>query len=162
MTGRNAFIIGMLDALVLAVLILVIVWLFQQIHLGDAPQGSLQVPPQQNAAVFTPPQMAPPPVVQVAPAPAPQPPTGGSGWTCAGSAVQNGGCLVQTTTNLVAGLCVDYDPRSSVIAGPHTLIYHKSDDTWDRARIDGTAAWQPNGSTMATIYRDPSCPQPSA
>lgn len=120
----------------------------------------------QNAAsdsaadVYPPSQQNPPPPVAQQPVqqPVQQPPPVSSGsWSCPGSPVANNGCLVTTTTDLIAGLCVDFDPGSSTIAGPHEDV--KAVPGWTRSRITGQAAWTPTGSNAtATIYKDASCP----
>jgi hypothetical protein len=150
-------------ALFLLVVVLVLVGLnqFNQLTGGNARQGSgSQAEPvvAQNPA---PPQQAEAPqevTVLEAPANQSDPQTQAtSGWSCPGSAVQNGGCLVTTTTNLVAGLCLDYDPGASSIAGPHSDV--KSVSGWTRSLITGEAAWTPrHQQATATIYQDPSCP----
>lgn len=77
-------------------------------------------------------------------------------WECPGDAVADGGCLVAATTNLVAGLCVDYDPRISRIAGPHEEVFNRGDSA--RARIDGQGAVLVGEGSTATIFRNPACP----
>ena len=99
----------------------------------------------------------PPPTATTAPAPPVQ--TSSGPWTCPGEAVANNGCLVKTTTDLMSGLCVDFDPTASSVAGPKEDRGSKGPQ-WSRVLMTGQGAWSPNGSgPTATIYPDPSCPR---
>ena len=146
---------------------LVVAWLFFGSNLritNDAPNPPAEAQSEPQSVAQDPPPQAPAqaPAVQEAPDPTPtlqgraslpEPP---GAFTCPGSTVQNGGCLVTETTQLVSGLCVDYDPGSSSIAGPKDIV--KEAPGWTRAKITGEAAWTPTGSgATATIYRDASC-----
>lgn len=102
------------------------------------------------------PEQEPPPVQPTPEGRVTNPPSTSS-WSCPGSSVANGGCLVTTTTDLVAGLCVDFDPGASSVAGPNDPV--KEVTGWKRVKMTGQGAWTPkHQQATATIYQDPSCP----
>lgn len=75
-------------------------------------------------------------------------------WVCPGEQLGNK-CLLSGSADLVAGLCIDYDFRSTSIAGPHEDVDTNVAGTSQRAKITGPAAYM--GQYPATVYKDPGC-----
>lgn len=75
-------------------------------------------------------------------------------WVCPGEQLGNK-CMLSGSADLVAGLCIDYDFRSTSIAGPHEDVDTNVTQTSRRAKITGPAAYM--GQFPATVYKDPGC-----
>jgi len=112
--------------------------------------------PDLPVATTAPPVVPTQPPVTLGPIATSPPQTTQASW-CPNPLVQNNGCPVTTTFQLSPGMCVDYDPGSSTIAGSHED--RGSGNGWRRSLITAQAAWQPTGQgAVATVYQDPSCP----
>lgn len=75
-------------------------------------------------------------------------------WVCPGEQLGDK-CMLSGSADLVSGLCIDYDFRSTSIAGPHEDVDTNVTQTSRRAKITGQAAYV--GQFPATVYKDPGC-----